>query len=115
MTAFQVICPLVVAKDESGAVGYWYRGAVIPWLSEADRLNLVDGGMVEEFDGGKPDPVPSIAGDEKVPGSTAELERPKNAAPKPEWAEYAARRGIEGVEGMSKDELVAAVNALDAQ
>ncbi|MFF2060033.1 MULTISPECIES: hypothetical protein [Actinomycetes] len=58
---------------------------------------------------------PGATTSDTPPAADVKLERPKNAAPKPEWVEYAAWRGIDGVEDMSKDELVAAVNALDAQ
>lgn len=51
-----------------------------------------------------PAPAPSTAGD-----------RPKNAAPKPIWEAYALKRGIENAADLNKDELVAAVNALDAK
>lgn len=47
-------------------------------------------------------------------GTTGVLERPRSAAAKSIWEDYAAARGVD-VAGLGKDEIIAAVDALDQQ
>lgn len=126
----------VLARDEKGRAIEKIRhrqGSIISNLdaAEAERLlragaiayadaSNVEGGEVEnsEDDSSAPHSIP-----EDAPGSTstepptspAKDDRPKNAAPKPIWEAYALKRGIENAAELNKDELVAAVNALDAK
>ncbi|MGC0364806.1 hypothetical protein ABH922_002790 [Rhodococcus sp. 27YEA15] len=52
---------------------------------------------------------------EQSPASAQALERPKNAAAKPVWEAYAIERGVENAAELSKDQIIDAVNALDAK
>lgn len=81
---------------------------------EVPESEIAKGELVAAF--GAEAIEPGKNADTEAPAESAgKLDRPKNAAPKPAWEAYAASRGVEGVDDMSKDELVAAVNALDAQ
>lgn len=53
---------------------------------------------------------------QEQPAAPAEsLERPKNAAAKPVWEAYAIKRGVENAAELNKDQIIDAVNALDAK
>ncbi len=134
LTAFQF--DQVLARDEKGRPTEKIRhrqGAIVSNLdgAEAERLlragaiayveasNVEDGDVEDpEDDSSAPNSIPegaSGSASTEPPTSPAKDGRPKNAAPKPIWEAYALKRGIENAADLNKDELVAAVNALDAK
>ncbi|NEW27251.1 hypothetical protein [Nocardia cyriacigeorgica] len=113
-----VTAPLVVVPDAAGNLRYFYRGAVIDELSERDYDRLIGDGMIVDAaaavvgpaveaeggaaEGGVGEPPESPSG-EPVP------ERPKQAAPKEAWVDYAVLNGMTAAdaEAMTKPELIA--------
>ncbi|MBF6399779.1 hypothetical protein IU438_28835 [Nocardia cyriacigeorgica] len=115
-----VTAPVVVVPDATGKLRYHYRGAVLDELSEHDYDRLVARGMVADL--GRPavavvDPDPDGDGGPDGGGEsgqaeqsgTGDLERPKQAAPKEAWVEYAVARGMSEAEAedLTKAELIA--------
>ncbi|WP_280471171.1 hypothetical protein [Nocardia cyriacigeorgica] len=115
-----VTAPVVVVPDATGKLRYHYRGAVLDELSEYDYDRLVARGMVADL--GRPavavvdpdpddDPDPDGDGESRQTeqSGTGDLERPKQAAPKEAWVEYAVARGMSEAEAdaLTKAELIA--------
>ncbi|MBF6326772.1 MULTISPECIES: hypothetical protein [Nocardia] len=109
-----VTAPVVVVPDATGKLRYHYRGAVLDELSEYDYDRLVARGMVADL--GRPavavvDPDPDGDGEsgQAEQSGTGDLERPKQAAPKEAWVEYAVARGMSEAEAdaLTKAELIA--------
>lgn len=116
---FVVTAPLVVAAGADGTLGYHYQGQPINWLSEEDAQRLVADGMIEKV------AATAAAADVAQDGRAASgqstssdaLERPAPTDPKPEWIAYGIAAGLDeaAVEGMTKPQIAAAVEALNEQ
>lgn len=63
-----------------------------------------------------PEPVDEVTADEEQPEveETSDPERPKGNAGRPAWAAYAESIGLEIVDGQSRDDIRAAVEAHEA-
>lgn len=101
--------PLVVAKDRSGALRYYYAGDPISYLSPEDEERLLDEGLVVDVEDVlvAPEPKPAVL----APAAGGEVARPKQTADKDDWVAYAIARGIPEAEAkaMTKPQLIAAV------
>lgn len=91
--SYQVVAPLVIAKDQEGRLHHVYEGGIISWLSDEQAEHFVDSGLVVEV------------------GSSGEAEDgpPAKSASKAEWVEYAVADGYDRaeVEEMTKAEIQA--------
>lgn len=114
MSAVQVVAPLVLVKDQSGLIGYHYRGQVIPWLSAADLARLQADGMVVPVAAPlvllKHQEVvarPSVQAEEVVPV----VARPAKNHAKELWVDYAVSKGWDRTtaEDAKKADLIAAL------
>lgn len=112
---------LITDLDELEAVRLLNAGAIIPADEhehhddgDADEAGSEgDGDPVAHGDGGAADSAPQSA-----PNSGAPLARPRPTATREKWEAYAKARGIdaEKVDAMAnKDDIIAAVDELDAQ
>lgn len=94
---YRVTAPLVLARDKEGKVHHVYQNGVINWLPEDQKAHFLDVGLVEEVgaDG---------SADNDDDGS-----KPKKAAPKADWVEFAVADGYDRdeVEAMSKSDIQA--------
>ncbi|WP_378735514.1 hypothetical protein [Nocardia brasiliensis] len=115
----RVVAPLVVAAGPNGLLRYHYEGAVIEDLSAADIDRLLDDGMIElcalvddEGDDGI-EVLPVVASSGGTVTVPAEVERPKQAAPKEAWVAFAVARGIDEAEAeaLTKTELIGLVGS----
>lgn len=123
----------VVERDDQGRavrVVKHQRGAIIEGLGREDAARLLAAGAIEPaagIDHGGPlaagadlpaatsSPDSGAPVEDNAPGvPTGVLERPRSAAAKSIWESYAAARGVD-VAGLGKDEIIAAVDALDQQ
>ena len=127
-----VTAPLVLARDEDGAIGYYYRGPAPVELTAAEAHRLAGDGLVQLVAGGpapaeepapEPDVVPAPSVDdlalvddedqddepEPEPAPEPPTKRPAQVAGKSEWIEYAVARGLdrEYAESRTKRELIA--------
>ncbi|ORL01560.1 hypothetical protein [Prescottella equi] len=119
---FVVTAALVVAAGADGTLGYHYQGQPINWLSAEDAQRLIADGMIE-----KATAAPTLAadaeetvtdgGDGANQTPTGAIERPAPTDPKPEWIAYGIAAGLDAdaVEGMTKPQIAAAVDALNEQ
>lgn len=64
--SYQVVAPLVIAKDQAGKLQYVYEGGVIPWLSDEQAEHFLSSGLVVETDRGVggSDPAEAAGDDE---------------------------------------------------
>ncbi|QOV97611.1 hypothetical protein [Rhodococcus pyridinivorans] len=108
---------LVVAKDKTGQVRYYYEGSVIPYISAEDKKRLLAEGLVVEVDDTEL-LVDTAAEDPETGGPvTAGIEtdgvvaRPKQAADKEDWVAYAVYRGMDESEAraLTKPQLIASL------
>lgn len=90
------------------------RARAIEPLDEQAQAEVEQGAAGLESKQPRQAPAPPQS-QEQSPGATKSLERPKNAAAKPFWEAYALQRGIDNAAELSKDQIVDAVNALDAK
>lgn len=104
--SYRVTAPLVLAKDREGKTHHVYENGLIEWLSPEQASHLLSMGMVEKV-GGAPAPVDP---DDDLDD---EPDKPKQAAPKAAWEEYAVERAPEGqrisqeeAESLTKKELI---------
>lgn len=100
--SYKVIAPLVLAKDPEGKTHHRYEGEVIQWLSPEQAQHFLGLGLVIRL-GGQPAPEPSDDGQDV-------LDKPKQAAPKASWVEYAVN-GAPVDERISEDEAEAMTKA----
>ena len=68
MSQYQVVAPLVIAKDQEGRPYHVYAGGVIQWLSDEQAAHLLGTGLVVEF-GGDETPADSDDGGLKKPAA----------------------------------------------
>lgn len=79
---YQVLAPLVIAKDQDGASHHVYRDGVIQWLSDEQREHFLSTGLVEEIGGqAAADPDADVDGP------------PSRGASQADWAAYAVSKG----------------------
>ncbi|WP_162786778.1 hypothetical protein [Janibacter anophelis] len=98
------VAPLVVVKDVAGVDHYVYAGQPLTArIPDERRKQLVAEGKLVEVD--LEDPTP--AQDVEVP-----TERPTKSAKLDVWRAYASALGVD-VDGLRKDELMAAVEAAE--
>lgn len=100
--SFKVIAPLVLAKDHEGKTHHVYAGGVIEWLSPEQAAHFLDSELVVKVGGAQPAADP---GDDPEP-----VDKPKQAAPKASWVEYAVNGAPED-ERISEDEAEAMTKA----
>lgn len=62
--SFQVVAPLVLARDQGGHTHHIYRNDVIPWLSDAQREHFLAEGLVVEVDDAADEPADGDDADE---------------------------------------------------
>lgn len=93
--SYTVTAPLVLARDQEGAVHHYYEGAAISWLSDEQREHFQALGLISSGTG----PDEPEGGDEA----------PTKAAPKGDWVDYAEAEGYDRdeVEAMTKAEIQA--------
>lgn len=101
---YQVVVPLVIAKDQSGAPHHVYEGGIIQWLNTEQAAHFVSTGLVVDLDGKSSVEVEPEVGPEDDDG-----EAPAKAASKAEWVDYAVASGYDRaeVEEMTKAEIQA--------
>lgn len=125
-----VTAPLVLARDENGSVGYYYRGPAPVELTAAEAHRLAGDGFVQIIAGGSaPAPEPAAApappapavdvdqDDDELdlaepapaPAPEPAVKRPAQVADKADWIDYAVARGLdrEHAESRTKRELIA--------
>lgn len=105
--SYQVVAPLVIAKDQDGRLHHVYEGGVISWLSPEQEAHFVDSGLVVKVGGAQPAAGPD---DDEVSDADEALDKPKQAAPKASWVEYAVNGAPED-ERISEDEAEAMTKA----
>ncbi|MFD4932343.1 hypothetical protein ACFWMS_26335 [Peribacillus butanolivorans] len=88
--------------------------AIEPLLGEQAQAKDKSEAVGSQAEKPKTEPV-TPQNPEQSPASAQALERPKNAAAKPVWEAYALERGVENAAELSKDQIIDAVNALDAK
>ena len=101
--SYKVIAPLVLAKDPEGKTHHVYEGGVIQWLSPEQEKHLLNTGLVVKLGGQTSPELPGDVGDDV-------LDKPKQAAPKASWVEYAVN-GAPAGERISEDEAEAMTKA----
>lgn len=90
-------------------------GDVVTIDDEAEIARLVKAGAIDDPDAPAPAPMreaePSADGSGEVPPRPAAGERPPKAGRHDAWVKYAVSRGLDQAEaeGMSKEDLIAAV------
>lgn len=57
--SYQVVAPLVIAKDHEGRPYHVYEGGVIQWLSDEQAAHFLGTGLVVKFDDGSDKPPAS--------------------------------------------------------
>lgn len=94
--SYQVVAPLVIAKDQDGRPHHVYQNGVIQWLSDEQAEHFLSTGLVVEFGSAEVD-------------ADAEDDRPAKSAAKAEWVEFAVAKGYnrDEVEALSKAEIQA--------
>lgn len=131
-----VTAPLVLARDDDGSIGYYYRGPAPVSLTAAEAHRLAGDGLVQLVAGESvpaepaptPDapPAPAVDVDELAlvdddelgedqddtetePAPTPTAKRPAQVADKAEWIDYAVARGLDRnyAESRTKRELIA--------
>lgn len=96
--SYQVIAPLVLAKDPEGKTHHRYEGEIIQWLSPEQARHFVDLGLVSEIG------HTAALGAVEVSSPTGDdYEKPKQVAPKAAWIEYAVF-GAPGGQRLTRDE-----------
>ncbi len=91
--SFRVIAPLVLAKDREGKTHHVYEDGVIEWLSPEQERHLIDSSLVVRVGGNQ----------FQSAGLDGDVDKPKQAAPKAVWVEYAVNGAPED-ERISEDE-----------
>lgn len=108
MSAYRVIAPLVLVRDEQGRIHHRYYGALVDSIDADHATYLLNNGMVVatalttrveaqvEVDSGDPE---------------IDLHRPAHVAPKARWVDYAVAHGFgrDEAEAMTKEQLIAAL------
>ncbi|WP_136245913.1 hypothetical protein [Mycobacterium intracellulare] len=56
---YRVICPLVIAKDQTGKLHHAYRGSLLAWLNAEQREHFLRLGLIEELDSDDAPTMPS--------------------------------------------------------
>ncbi|BCP29603.1 hypothetical protein JF780_05775 [Mycobacterium intracellulare] len=97
---YQVVAPLVVAKDQTGKLHHCYRGAWIPWLDDVQKAHFLRHGLVKQLE--SPDAAAPIEPLDSL------VEKPKKVAPKEDWVRFGVSKGNNQaeLEALTKDELV---------
>lgn len=114
MTAVQVVAPLVLVKDQSGLIGYHYRGQIIPWLSATDRTRLEADGMVVPVAAHQvlvEDQEVAALGTVQTEEVAPVVARPAKNHAKELWVDYAVSKGWDRAtaEDAKKADLIAAL------
>lgn len=128
--------PIEVVKHRTGAVisdldrseaeRLLKAGAIVPidsedgdTVAEREAAEAVDAGLAEAerikaWLSAETQEQAAKTAEAAQPPAAQPLVRPKAASTKPLWEAYATERGID-VSGLDKDEIIAAVDALDAK
>lgn len=122
---YEVVAPLVIAKDRDGRNHHVYEGGRIAWLSDEQAEHLLGTGLVvelgprhavpevdEEPGDAAGDPGPDDAGGAPAPGD----ERPATVATKDVLVDWLLNHGTYDraeLEAQTKDELWALIDATD--
>lgn len=56
---YRVLCPLVIAKDQTGKLHHAYRGSMLAWLNDEQRTHFLNKGLIEELDSDDAPTMPS--------------------------------------------------------
>lgn len=96
--SYQVVAPLVIAKDQAGRLHHVYEGGVIPWLSKEQAEHFLSEGLVVKVADAAASANDGYGGPEK----------PKQVAPKADWVDFAVANGLteDEAEAMTKAELI---------
>lgn len=105
-----VTAPLVLATNTKGQVGYFYQGATISGLSDADETRLLADGLVA------PSGVAEVGVDS--PADSTDISSgtkgpvPPKAGAKELWVDYAVANGWarDDAEAKTRAELIAALS-----
>ncbi len=98
---YQVVGPLVIAKDRDRRPYHVYQGGIIQWLSDEQAKHFLDTGLVVKLGDSEPAAEAPEPVDEDSP--------PAKSAAKSEWVDYAVAQGYDRdeVEPMSKADIQA--------
>ncbi|WP_454835853.1 lipase chaperone [Rhodococcus qingshengii] len=114
---------VISGLDRSEAERLLKAGAIVPIDEDADAereaAEAVDAGLAEAerikaWLSAETQEQAAKTAEAAQPPAAQPLVRPKAASTKPLWEAYATERGID-VSGLDKDEIIAAVDALDAK
>lgn len=99
--SYQVKSALVITKNEDGSDLYLYAGALVPARIKGPELaRLIEGGFVADLTPAEPEDETPVRPPEAGAGSS-----------KAAWIEYAAAVGVTHDADVTRDVLVAALDA----
>lgn len=108
--SYQVVAPLVLARDKEGKTHHVYQGGVIDWLSDDQAEHFIGTGLVVELDA--PDAVDEDEGDGKPPANATNADLVEwivaNVV-KDDGSDYTA----EELQGVKKADLRAIVDSVE--
>lgn len=109
---YQVVAPLVLAKDQSGHTHHIYRGGLVPWLSKEQAEHFLGENLVVKV-GAKADEPEQVADDAGKPGEDAHkpelVEWVYNNVAKEDGSDYTKTE----LNKLSPDELRAIVDSVE--